>query len=80
MRRLMVGVALAAIVGLGASNALADDTVIAQNIAEQLRVKKQSGALKGFNVGVRVQNGDVWLEGHVSNPAQVKDRSPSAPD
>lgn len=70
MRRLMVGVALAAFVGLLANSAVGDDTAIARKIVEQLRVKKQSGALKGFNVGVRVQNGDVWLEGQVSNPAQ----------
>jgi hypothetical protein len=70
MRRLIVGIALAAIVGLLATSAIADDTAIAQNIVEQLRVKKQSGALKGFDVGVRVQNGDVWLEGQVSNAAQ----------
>jgi hypothetical protein len=66
----MVGVAIAAIVGLLAAGAFADDTAIAKNIVEKLRVQKQNGALKGFNVGVRVQNGDVWLEGQVSNPAQ----------
>ncbi|MBA2117819.1 BON domain-containing protein [Bremerella alba] len=46
------------------------DTEIAQSIVKQMQAKKSEGSLKGFNIGLRVEEGVVWLEGHVSNPHQ----------
>jgi hypothetical protein len=70
MRRFMAGLLMAAIVGLLATGALADDQTIARTIVEKLQAEQQQGNLKGFNIGVRVENGDVWMEGDVANPAQ----------
>lgn len=77
MRRLMVGLVMAAIVGMSVTGLSANDqeisTVdqeIAQKIVEGLQVKQQRGDLKGFNIGVRVDHGDVWMEGEVTDPAQ----------
>ncbi|MHC2066671.1 BON domain-containing protein [Bremerella sp. T1] len=50
--------------------AMGGDTEIAQSIVKQLQAKKSEGSLKGFNIGLRVEEGVVWLEGHVSNPQQ----------
>ena len=70
MRRLMVGLLMAAIGGMSVTGVLADDQEIARSIVEGLRVKQQQGQLKGFNIGVRVDNGDVWIEGQVAEPSQ----------
>jgi hypothetical protein len=70
MRRLMAGLVVAAVVGMSATGALADDTQIAQTIVQRLQVEQNKGNLKGFNVGVRVDHGDVWMEGQVANPNQ----------
>lgn len=48
----------------------ADDAEISRQIVEQLNTKKAEGALKGFNIGLSVENGVVWLEGHVSDQSQ----------
>lgn len=50
--------------------AMGGDSEIAQSIVKQLQAKKSEGSLKGFNIGLRVEEGVVWLEGHVSNPQQ----------
>ncbi|PHS06243.1 MAG: hypothetical protein COA78_14480 [Blastopirellula sp.] len=52
------------------SISMAGDEEIAQQIVKQLQEQKNSGDLKGFNIGLQVQNGVVWLEGHVSNKMQ----------
>ncbi len=48
----------------------ADDTVIARNLAEQLRASKTANALDGFRIGVKVENGIVWMKGQVNNESQ----------
>lgn len=50
--------------------AMGGDSEIAQSIVKQLQAKKAEGSLKGFNIGLRVEEGVVWLEGHVSTPEQ----------
>lgn len=52
-----------------ASNA-SSDGAIAQEIIRQLQGLKDSGELKGFNLDLRVTNGDVLLEGHVRDVQQ----------
>jgi len=50
--------------------AMGGDTEIAQSIVKSLQDKKATGSLKGFNIGLRVEEGVVWLEGHVSSDTQ----------
>ena len=68
MRRLIVGMAVAAIAALSPLAALAGDQEIAQDIAANL---KNSGRLQGYNIGVKVQDGVVWLEGTVTSQQQM---------
>lgn len=69
MSRLFQFAMIAAMMALPAI-AMGGDAEIAQSIVKQLQAKKSEGSLKGFNIGLRVEEGVVWLEGHVSNPAQ----------
>jgi osmotically-inducible protein OsmY len=69
MRRLVVGLAitLAAIVpAIG----LADDPQIAKSIAEALKSQKDAGNLHGFKINLEVNQGTVWLKGHVADDEQ----------
>lgn len=70
MRRFWKLALLAAITLSPVAVANADDAEISRQIVEQLNSKKAAGALKGFNIGLSVENGVVWLEGHVSDQAQ----------
>ena len=49
---------------------LADDAKIAQEVAAKLRAKKQSKELKNFHIGVKVEDGRVWMKGQVASPQQ----------
>ncbi|WP_158545435.1 BON domain-containing protein [Bremerella cremea] len=69
MSRLFQFAMIAAMMALPAI-AMGGDAEITQSIVNQLKAKKSEGSLKGFNIGLRVEEGVVWLEGHVSNPAQ----------
>jgi osmotically-inducible protein OsmY len=42
------------------------DTEIAHSIVKALQQKQQAKEIRGFNIGVRVDAGDVWMEGNVS--------------
>lgn len=69
MRRLVVGlvITLAAIVpAIG----LADDPQIAKSIAEALKSQKDAGNLHGFKINLEVDQGTVWLKGHVADDEQ----------
>jgi len=46
---------------------LAGNQELAQEIASAL---KNSGQLKGYKIGVRCQDGTVWLRGTVADPEQ----------
>jgi hypothetical protein len=48
----------------------ANDVQIAQQIAAQLRAHQDSQQLKGFHIGVKVDKGNVWMKGQVSDPQQ----------
>lgn len=69
MRRLILGLAVAAATLLP-NFAVADDNDIARHIMAQLQMEQQRGALKGFHVDMRVDQGTVWYKGFVSNQAQ----------
>ena len=52
--------------------ALADDAEITGQIVSQLRQQQNSGALKGFRIRVKCDEGTVHLQGRVSNTAQLE--------
>ncbi|MEX1042050.1 MAG: BON domain-containing protein [Pirellulaceae bacterium] len=49
---------------------VAGDTEIAEQIVSSLNERKSEGSLKGFNIGLRVEEGVVWLDGHVASGDQ----------
>jgi osmotically-inducible protein OsmY len=53
-----------------AESARAEDQQIAQEIVQILKKHKDQGQLKGFELDLQVENGVVWLKGHVSTSAQ----------
>jgi len=62
-----------AILGLAAvalSWAVADDKEIAKEITERLKREQDSGNLDGFDINLKVAEGNVLLKGHVSNSKQ----------
>jgi hypothetical protein len=67
MRRLIWGLAVAALVACGPSGVRADDLEVAQQIAENLRT---SGLMKGYSVGVKVLGGSALLRGKVASEEQ----------
>lgn len=71
MRRL-VGLAVVGLATLAPAWANADDDQIAQDILQQLQVKKDDGLLKGFGIDLEVSNGTVKLKGQVASPSQQK--------
>lgn len=71
MRRIIGGLALAAMATLGPSWSLAaeqDEKEFAQGIAAALR---DSGQMKDYSVGVKCKQGTVWLAGRVANSEQM---------
>ena len=69
MRRFFVTLALIATV-LAPLGARGDDRQIAEQIVQKLKARKASGELKGFNIDLQVEQGSVWLKGHVASPEQ----------
>jgi hypothetical protein len=55
---------------LTTSFAFAGDTEIAQTIVKQIKQQKADGHLQGFNIGVKVDEGLVWVQGKVANEQQ----------
>lgn len=72
MRRLLLGMAIAATAALLPAVSQADDHQIAEFIKSRLQVEQQRGNLRGFNVDMRVDQGTVWFKGHVSDAAQER--------
>jgi len=68
MRHLLTGLVVAAFIAVAPITALADNQEIATEIAKNLRDDAQ---LKDFKIGVKYQDGVVWLRGRVSNDAQM---------
>ena len=70
MRHIVTWMAFMAIAALLPQLAAAGDVEIAQQIAAQLRAQKDAAQLKGFHIGVKVENGKVWMKGQVSDAQQ----------
>jgi hypothetical protein len=68
MRRLFLGLAITGFAALTPSWLLAGDQEVAQQIAANL---KNSGKMHGYSVGVKVQEGTVWLNGTVKSQEQL---------
>jgi hypothetical protein len=71
MRRSIIGLAIAAAIALAPLWAVAGDTEIAQQIAQKLEEQKKLGNLKGFSIGINVDQGSAWLKGEVSSAEQL---------
>jgi osmotically-inducible protein OsmY len=70
MRRLVLAVAILALAAATHSWAVAGDQEIAGEITEKLREEQEAGNLQGFDVKLRVADGNVTLDGRVKNKAQ----------
>jgi len=71
MRRFFVALAMVATM-LAPLGANANDRQIAEQIIRILKQRKDAGELKGFNINLEVDQGDVWLKGHVTGAEQEK--------
>lgn len=71
MRRLIAQIAACLAVTLLAVPALANDGQIAKQIIAQLKQHKQTADLKGFDLGVQVDEGTVTMMGQVASPEQA---------
>jgi hypothetical protein len=69
MRRFLTGFMVAAVTAVIPVLALADNQEVAKQIARNL---DNSGQLSGYKIGVKYQDGTVWLRGQVSNQDQMK--------
>jgi hypothetical protein len=69
MRRLVLGIALAAVAWAPAVG-LADDQRIADFVKSRLQQEQQAGNLRGFNIDMRVERGTIWFKGFVANEQQ----------
>jgi hypothetical protein len=70
MRRYVFRLAILALAVIGPSVVRADDQQIAQQIVQKLQAHKQAGTLKGFSIDLQVDEGTVWMSGHVANEDQ----------
>jgi hypothetical protein len=68
MRRLLTSFVVAAIAAVVPTLALADNQEIAEQIAGKLR---SSGQMSDYRIGVKYQEGTVWLRGQVANEEQM---------
>lgn len=69
MRSLLLGLVVA-VATLIPNLAVANDQAIARHIMSKLQLEQQRGALKGFHVDMRVDQGTVWYQGFVANQQQ----------
>ena len=70
MRRLLTGLAVAALTTVASALALAGDQD--QQVAKQIAANMQnSGRLVDYKVGVNYRNGTAWLSGKVRNEEQM---------
>jgi hypothetical protein len=63
MRRLLIGIVVAAAAALSPTWATAGNQQVAEQIAAALR---DSGQLHGYRIGVKYQDGTAWLKGQVA--------------
>lgn len=70
MRRLMVTAGVLALAAIAPAVSHGDDQKIAETIIKRLQVERTEGRLAGFNVKLEVDEGTVWMKGHVSAKQQ----------
>ncbi|TWT52419.1 LysM domain/BON superfamily protein [Rubripirellula amarantea] len=70
MRRKYFGIAIAALATLGPMQAWGGDREIAEQIIQRLKSNRDSGALKDFNLDMKVDDGVVLLRGKVAADVQ----------
>jgi len=70
MRRFLFGVVIASMTAAMPSWAMAGDREIANVIMTELQNAKSKGALKGFDLDLKVESGVVYLSGNVRSTAQ----------
>jgi hypothetical protein len=68
MRRLFIGLVVAATTVVVPALALASNQEVADRIAGNLR---DSGQLQGYQIGVKCQDGTAWLRGRVASEEQL---------
>ena len=71
MRRLVAQLTALIAVTVMAVSASADDALIAKQIIAKLSQQKQAANLKGFDLGVQVDNGTVTMMGQVASSQQA---------
>ncbi len=69
MRRLLIGLAVAAATALAPLWAFAGNQEVADQIASRL---KASGQMHGYKIAVKYQEGTAWLKGQVTNREQAE--------
>lgn len=72
MRRFLVGMVMASIAATTPIGAFAGDSEIAQHILQKIEAEKKAGRLRGFDVSLRVDKGQVWLTGQVASQEQMQ--------
>lgn len=70
MRRFFVGLAITAMLGMIPSQGRADDRQISQSIVKGLQAEQKNENLRGFDIDLEVDDGDVYLRGTVSSTEQ----------
>ncbi len=70
MRRVLAGLIIATFAALAPSWTLADDARIAQSVVSKLKAFQDAGQLKGFDIQVKVEEGNVWMMGQVADQTQ----------
>ncbi|GIW98792.1 MAG: BON domain-containing protein [Pirellulaceae bacterium] len=72
MRRFLFGVVIASITTALPAGAMGGDREIAKAVMTKLQQQKAAGLLRGFDIDLRVQDGVVYLDGHVATQAQYE--------
>lgn len=70
MRRSVVGLVICVVAMLSQSAAHSDDREIMKKIVDGIATHKANGSLKNFKIGLRVEDGAVFLNGTVADQAQ----------
>ncbi|MCA9175348.1 MAG: BON domain-containing protein [Planctomycetales bacterium] len=70
MRRKLVTMGVLALAAIAPAVSHGDDQKIAEMIVERLQVERTDGKLAGFNIKLEVDQGTVWIKGHVSEKRQ----------
>jgi hypothetical protein len=68
MRRILTGIAVAALAAVIPTMALAGNQEMADQIAQRLR---NSGEMSGYKIGIKFHEGTAWLRGRVTSDEQM---------